>query len=166
MQLPSTKAERAGAKISSLLWPDNTRSVTYGGTAENHEVAPGIWRGALLHIKWLGEVVTNVECASSTISGQKSQFCCFGLKVAGLICGAAGRHPDTVKVLKAVDWSLFFVPILPKPDNRLKEAGKLLHMNVATRTYGSKWSREDVWRRTKISEPIIRIEQIPDYCRI
>ncbi len=39
-----------------------------------------------------------------TISEAKSQFCIAGLKIVGFICDSAGRHSDTAKVLKIIDW--------------------------------------------------------------
>ncbi len=56
------------------------------------------------HIQNLDQVLADLERAEVTISGAKSQFCRAGIKIVGYICNAAGRHPDTSKVLKILDW--------------------------------------------------------------
>ena len=56
------------------------------------------------HIQNLDQVLADLERAGVTISGAKSQFCQAGIKIVGYICDAAGRHPDTSKVLKILDW--------------------------------------------------------------
>ncbi len=70
----------------------------------NEELAPGIRRYILEHIQNLDKVLADLEQASVTIARAKSQFCRAGLKVVGYICDANGRHPDTSKVLKILDW--------------------------------------------------------------
>ena len=49
-------------------------------------------------------VLADLERAGITIAGAKSQFCCFGIKIVGYICDSEGRHPDTSKILKILDW--------------------------------------------------------------
>ena len=73
-------------------------------TYNNEEVAPGIRRYILEHIQNLDAVLADLERAGVTISGAKSQFCRAGIKIVGFICDANGRHPDTAKVLKIIDW--------------------------------------------------------------
>ena len=73
-------------------------------TYNNEEVAPGIRRYVFEHIQNLGKVLADLERAGVTIAGAKSQFCQAGLKIVGYICDADGRHPDTSKVLKILDW--------------------------------------------------------------
>ena len=72
--------------------------------ANREEVLPGIRRGALEHIRWLDGVLADIERAGCTISPDKSQFCCAGIRIVGFICDGDGRHPDTVKVIKIVEW--------------------------------------------------------------
>lgn len=73
-------------------------------THNNEEVAPGIRRYVFEHIQNLDKVLADLERAGVTIAGAKSQFCQAGLKIVGFICDADGRHPDTSKVLKILDW--------------------------------------------------------------
>ena len=73
-------------------------------TYNNKELAPGIRRYVFEHIQNLDEVLADLERAGVTIAGAKSQFCRAGLKIVGYICDADGRHPDTSKVLKILDW--------------------------------------------------------------
>lgn len=70
----------------------------------NKEVAPGIRRYVLEHIKNLDKVLADLEKAGVTVAGGKSQFCQAGIKIVGYICDADGRHPDTFKALKILDW--------------------------------------------------------------
>ena len=70
----------------------------------NEEVAPEIRRYVLEHIQNLDKVLADLERARVTIAGGKSQFCRAGIKIVGYICDADGRHPDTSKVLKILDW--------------------------------------------------------------
>ena len=73
-------------------------------TYNNEEVLPGIRRYMAEHIKSLDGVLADIERAGCTISGPKSHFCMRGLKVVGYICDVDGRHPDTAKVIKIIDW--------------------------------------------------------------
>ena len=70
----------------------------------NEEIAPGIRRYVLELIQNLDKVLADLERAGATIAGAKSQFCHTGIKIVGYICDADGRHPDTSKVLKILDW--------------------------------------------------------------
>ena len=73
-------------------------------TYNNEELAPGIRRYVVEHIQNLDTVLADLERARVTIAGAKSQFCRAGTKIVGYICDANGRHPDTSKVLKILDW--------------------------------------------------------------
>lgn len=73
-------------------------------TYNNKEVALSIRRYVFEHIQNLDKVLADLERASVTIAGAKSQFCQAGLKIVGYICDANGRHPDTSKVLKILNW--------------------------------------------------------------
>lgn len=70
----------------------------------NEEVAPGIRRYVLEHIQNLDKVLADLERVGVTIARGKSQFCRVGIKIVGYICDVDGRHPDTSKVLKILDW--------------------------------------------------------------
>jgi hypothetical protein len=71
---------------------------------DNEEVALGIRRYILEHIKSLDAVLVDLERASVTISTLKSHFCMIELKVVSFICDANDRHLDTIKVIKIIDW--------------------------------------------------------------
>ena len=73
-------------------------------TYNNEELAPGIRRYMVEHIQNLDKVLADLERAEVTIAGAKSQFCRAGIKILGYICDVDGRHPDTSKVLKILDW--------------------------------------------------------------
>ena len=73
-------------------------------TYNNEELAPGIRRYVVEHIQNLDKVLADLERAGVTIAGAKSQFCRAGIKIVRYICDADGRHPDTSKVLKILDW--------------------------------------------------------------
>lgn len=68
------------------------------------EVLPGIRRAVMEHVQNLDKVLAAIERAEGTVSGEKSQFCFSGLKIVGYICDCEGRHPDTAKVIKILDW--------------------------------------------------------------
>src|SRR2546423_9124704 len=46
----------------------------------------------------------DLERAGATISAEKSMFCMAGLKIVGYVCDANGRHPDSAKILKILEW--------------------------------------------------------------
>ena len=73
-------------------------------TYNNEELAHGIGQYVVEHIQNLDKVLADLERAGVTIAGAKSQFCRAGIKIVGYICDANGRHPDTSKVLKILDW--------------------------------------------------------------
>jgi hypothetical protein len=73
-------------------------------TYNNEFILPGVRRYVMEHIQWLDGVLADIERAGCTISGEKSQFCCEGLRVVGFVCDVEGRHPDTAKVIKILDW--------------------------------------------------------------
>ena len=71
---------------------------------DNKEVVPGIRIFVLRHIQNLDKVLVDIERSGATLSGEKSQFCMFGIKIVGFVCDGAGRHPDSVKVIKIIEW--------------------------------------------------------------
>lgn len=75
-------------------------------TYNNEEVTPGIRRYVLEHIQWLDGVLADIERFGCTISGAKSQFAMEGLKMVGYVCDGQGKHPETTKVLKVLDWPI------------------------------------------------------------
>ena len=48
--------------------------------------------------------MADIEQAGGTISGLKSAFICEGLRIEAFVCDADGRHPETEKVHKVLDW--------------------------------------------------------------
>ena len=73
-------------------------------TYNNEKLAPGIQRYVVEHIQNLDHVLADLERAGVTISGAKSKFCQVGIKIVRYICDVNGRHPDTSKILKILDW--------------------------------------------------------------
>lgn len=65
---------------------------------------PGVRRFMMEHIQRLDAVLANLERAGVTISGEKSRFCVRGMKVVGYVCDADGRHPESAKVAKILEW--------------------------------------------------------------
>ena len=65
---------------------------------------PGVRRFVLEHIQNLDVVLADLERAGATVSGEKSMFCMPGLKIVGYVCDCDGRHPDSTKVLKILEW--------------------------------------------------------------
>ena len=96
----------------------------------------------LEHIQSLDKVLADIERAGATISGIKSQFCMAGLKVVGFVCDINGRHPDTAKVIKILDW--------PDP---IDITGARAFLGVCV--YYRIWIRNFA----SIAEPIYRITQ-------
>lgn len=68
------------------------------------EQLPGVRAFMLEHIMNLDKTLLAVECAGATVAGEKSQWCMPGLKVVGYVCDAAGRHPESAKVEKIINW--------------------------------------------------------------
>jgi hypothetical protein len=52
----------------------------------------------------LDGVLADLEWAGCTIAGGKSQFCFAGMRIVGFVCDINGRHPDTAKVIKILEW--------------------------------------------------------------
>src|SRR5205085_8226851 len=50
------------------------------------------------------EIIADIERAGGTISGYKSFFICEGLRIVAFVCDGEGRHPETEKIRKIVDW--------------------------------------------------------------
>lgn len=71
----------------------------------NKEVAPGIRQYVLEHLQWMDAVLADLERAGATISGEKSQFCLQGLKMVGFVCDTNGKHPESLKVIKILEWT-------------------------------------------------------------
>lgn len=65
---------------------------------------PGVRKFVLEHIQNLDAVLADLERAGATISAVKSMFCMAGLKIVGYVCDADGRHPDSAKILKILEW--------------------------------------------------------------
>jgi len=65
---------------------------------------PGVRQFVLEHIQNLDAVLADLERAGATMSAVKSKFCMAGLKIVGYVCDAEGRHPDSAKVLKILEW--------------------------------------------------------------
>ena len=65
---------------------------------------PGIRRFVLEAIQNLDAVLADIERAGSKISGHKSVFIAEGMKVVAYVCDSNGRHPETEKVKKILDW--------------------------------------------------------------
>jgi hypothetical protein len=68
------------------------------------EVLPGIRKAVMEHVQNIDQVLAAIERAGGTVSGEKSQFCFSGVKIVGYVCDSEGRHPDTAKVIKILDW--------------------------------------------------------------
>jgi hypothetical protein len=78
----------------------NGPKTKYGGEM----TLPGIRRYILEHLQNLDQALFNVELAGGRVSGEKSQWCVSGVSVVGFVCDYDGRHPDSAKVAKIVDW--------------------------------------------------------------
>ena len=89
-----------------LCWPfiDDIGVKGPRTTYNNEETFPGIRRFILEHIQGLDKVLADLERAGCTVSGPKSHWCVSGLKIVGYICDIEGRHPDTAKVIKILEW--------------------------------------------------------------
>ena len=69
------------------------------------EVAPGVRRFVMEHLQWMDAVLADLERAGATVSGEKSQFCLRGLKMVGFIYDTDGKHPESLKVIKILEWT-------------------------------------------------------------
>ncbi len=67
-------------------------------------MALSIRKYVLEHIQWLDEILADLERAGCTISGAKSQFCMADIRIIGYLYDIEGRHPDTTKVIKILEW--------------------------------------------------------------
>ena len=76
-------------------------------------------------------VLADLKRAEYTISGAKSQFCMSGIRVVGFICDSLGRHPDTSKVIKIVEWA---------PPNDVTEARAFIGVVVYYRVFVKNFS--------------------------
>jgi hypothetical protein len=65
---------------------------------------PGIRRFVLEHIINLDRTLADLERAGATISAIKSMLCMTGMIIVGYVCDAEGRHPESSKVLKILEW--------------------------------------------------------------
>jgi RNase H-like domain found in reverse transcriptase len=66
---------------------------------------PGVRKFVLEHIQNLDRTLADLERAGATLSAIKSMFCMAGLRIVGYICDAEGRHPESAKVLKILEWA-------------------------------------------------------------
>jgi hypothetical protein len=73
-------------------------------TYNNEKVIFRIRRYILKYIIWMDRILANLERVGCTILRAKSQFCMLRLRVIGFICDALGRHFDTSKIIKIVEW--------------------------------------------------------------
>ena len=71
---------------------------------DEEEICPGVRRYIIEHIQSLDRTLERLERAGCTI-GAKSQFCIDGIRIVGFVCGAEGRSPDSVKVIKILEWA-------------------------------------------------------------
>ena len=59
---------------------------------------PEVRRFILEHFQNIDCVLTNLECASATISSKKSKFYITSIKIVGFIYNANSRHLSTFKI--------------------------------------------------------------------
>ena len=71
---------------------------------DNDKVEPGIRRFILEHIVNCDKVLLELERAGVTIAAEKTQWCMPGVKIVGYVCDSDGRHPDSAKIIKILDW--------------------------------------------------------------
>ena len=69
----------------------------------NTEVLPGVRKFVMECIQVVDRTLERIERAGCMI-GPKSQFCMKGVVIVGFVCGAEGRSPETVKVIKILEW--------------------------------------------------------------
>jgi len=94
--------------IYNVLVRPKSRSQYFAkGTAEpTISVVPGIRRFVLEAIQNLDTILADIERAGATISGPKSVLVAAGIKVVAYVFDSSGRHPNTEKVKKILDWPL------------------------------------------------------------
>jgi hypothetical protein len=71
---------------------------------DNELSLPGIRRFMYEHIRNLDHVLWLVELAGGVVSAEKSQFLMSGIKMVGWVCDYDGRHADSAKVAKLLNW--------------------------------------------------------------
>jgi hypothetical protein len=71
---------------------------------DGEETEPGIRRYILEHIQNIDRTLCEIERAGATVSGAKTQWCQPGVKIVGFVCDKDGRHPESSKVAKILDW--------------------------------------------------------------
>ena len=71
---------------------------------DGEEAAPSIQRFVKEHIVNVDKVLLEIERVGATISAKKTQWCMPGVKIVGYVCDSEGRHPDSAKVVKILDW--------------------------------------------------------------
>ena len=72
----------------------------YGG----EEIEPGLRRYIIEHIQNVDRMLCEIERAGATLSGLKTQWCQPGVRIVGFVCDKDGRHPESSKVAKILDW--------------------------------------------------------------
>ena len=70
------------------------------------EALSGIWRFILKYIQNLNKILYNLKKAELTVTEVKSQWCMSEIDVVSFMCDSKKCHPDSVKILKIVEWSL------------------------------------------------------------
>jgi hypothetical protein len=65
---------------------------------------PKVRRFVIKHIQNLDTVLADLERAEATMSAKKSKFCMAGLKIVRYAYDADGRHPNSLKILKILNW--------------------------------------------------------------
>ena len=74
---------------------------------ENHEkILFKIRKKIFDHIQWLNKILTDFEKTDCIIFKEKSQFCCFDIRIVKFICNDEEKHPNIVKIIKIVKWSV------------------------------------------------------------
>jgi hypothetical protein len=71
---------------------------------DGEEIEPGIRRYILEHIQNVDKTLCAIERAGATVSGAKTQWCQAGVRIVGFVCDKDGRHPESHKVAKILDW--------------------------------------------------------------
>lgn len=74
-------------------------------TYNNKKIILKIWHYMLKYIQSLDKVFANIEQVRAIIARIKSQFCILELKVVEYVCNIKEKYPNTVKIIKILDWS-------------------------------------------------------------
>jgi hypothetical protein len=56
------------------------------------------------YIQRLNAVLADLERAGVIISDEKFKFCVSGMKVIEYVYNLNGRHPQTIKIIKILNW--------------------------------------------------------------